>query len=233
MEYTIFGAHFGHRLEALREVWRRSIEANCPTASIEIERIPYPPDVKNVMRSAPDNMGKLAAWRRRLQRAEQPILFMDIDTYARQDLEPVWDAIGDADVGYTWRPLEHRPIVGGFIPARPTEGARRFFTEWLIRASELMMNPVDLFDNMVVRGGLLQTCLTELTQDPPDGVKVQELSPYVWNSCDETWKDFDPDVCRMVHCKGDLRHAILACDRKGEYGELVREWRSYLFGDAA
>lgn len=228
MNYTIYGCYFGAAFEAMAHVWRESLRQHCPTARVELDVIPGAPRIQNVRKSGPDNLAKLAYWTGKIQEATEPVLFLDVDTYCRQDLEPVWEQIGPADIAYTWRPRKERPVIGGFIAARPTDAARLFFHKWLAMATSLIMDPSRAWTQMNVRGGLNQACLSMLTGNPPDGCDVAELSPYVWNLCDEVWGSFDPEACRLVHCKGELRDHVQSGKTQGEYGHFVKEWKRYL-----
>lgn len=223
-DYDIYGSYFGHNFEAMAETWERSLERHCPSASVELEQMPYAPKVQYVRKTGPDNLAKLATWRERLHKATRPVLFLDVDMYCRRDLSPVWNRA--FDVAYTWRPNENRPVIGGFIAARPTDAAKEFFDAWQCLASTLMMRPVEAWDRMLIRGGLNQACLAKLTQNPPEGCKVKSLSPYEWNLCDECWQDLDEST-RLVHCKGDLREHVLG-GTTGEYEQIVNEWRENL-----
>jgi len=228
VEYDIFGCYYGHSFELLSKVWKASLEENCPTAGVELDAdMPLAPPVKYERYSAVANVAKLARWRERLYTARRPVLFLDIDTLCRRDLSPVWGR--EFDVAYTWRPAR-RGVIGGFIAARPSAAARSFFDRWLCRAATLLTRPVELHDLMYEAGGLNQQVLSELVADPPGGARVEKLSPYEWNLCDEVWGDFEPGLTRLVHVKGALREEVLERRLDGENSEIVKEWWTYFEG---
>lgn len=224
MDYKIYSCWYGSTFELLAAAWRASVQEHCPEADVVCEKIDYAPRVHHVRDSGPCNLAKVARWREVLLDSDKPVLFMDVDTYARRPLAPIWDY--DFDVAYCWRP-GGRPIIGGVVAARPTPEACAFLTIWVANMAGVMMKPVSAWDRMAVDGGLSQTVMARLSEDPPAGVRLTLLDPYTWNACDEVWSDVN-DGTRIVHCKGDLREDVLLGRRDGPHPELVKEWRRYM-----
>lgn len=220
--YDIFGCYFGVSFEPLALAWRRSVEQNCPDATVEAQQIPGASAIKGIRQTGPDNLAKVARWRERIHDAEKPLLLMDVDTFARGDLEPIFNAMGTADVAYCWRP-GRRPVIGGVVAVKPTKEARQFADTWLCRMATILSRPQTARERMFRDGGLSQTVLNELSSMPT----VRLLDPHEWNACDECWADVD-DETRIIHAKGELREHVLSANTGGEYGDLVREWRTYL-----
>lgn len=213
----------------MEAVLATSIDANCSSARYFSDEIEPAPFVANVRATAPNNLSKLCAWNAVLQHSICPTVFLDADTYVRQDLAPIWQY--DFDVAYTVRP-GHRPVIGGVLFVRPTERTRFFFLRWIARAASLLMRPGEIGNEMHMWGGLNQSCLNALTRGTVADVNILAVPAAIWNSCDETWHRFGPET-RIVHLKGELRQEIMSGgpDRRQPASALtpiVVEWLEYL-----
>jgi len=133
---------------------------------------------------------------------------MDTDTIILEDL---WDAFvnHEFDVAITERPHPSW-FNGGVVFLRPTPAARRFFDRWVDWNDKLYADLPALIAARKKHWGMNQTALVQMLETEGAGdCNLLKLPCATWNNCDATWKDFDPDTCRVLHVKSELQRAVL------------------------
>lgn len=233
-KYDIFCAYHGKAFTRFASALERSIQHNCPDARFIGKEISPPPQINNLPRNGTNNLRKLTAWQQFGEQARRPFILMDADMMVCRDVAPVWTR--DFDIGYCIRP--HRcPIIGGFIPCRPTAAMRRFMRRWVCEVANLALQPTLAKRKMSEYGGLLQSGLNRLREIEVRGLSVEELDASVWNCCDQVWHTFDPNITRVMHLKGRLRQVAKRArvprepDVNADLAPIVEEWLRYHMGN--
>jgi len=222
---TIVIEESGETFHRLGNALRASIARNCPLATVETI-VEDGPIADNVPALAAHNTIKLRRWCDRMEAETDGnlMIFMDADTLVLGDLSPAFDL--DFDVAYTVRPGRKR-INAGVVFVRANDRSRLFFRDWLRINDEIMGDPRRLRRRMDHYGGVNQAALHSLL-DAPHVARIGELPCTIWNSCDQTWSDFNED-CRVVHYKGTLRRLAMNGEQEPHrrWGELIDLWRQY------
>lgn len=231
--YDIYCCYHGETFTRFASTLERSVHENCPDANLMLEEQSPPPKISNLPSNGVNNLAKVLKWQRFANSARRPFILMDADMFVNRDIAPVWTE--DFDVAYCLRP--HRcPIIGGFIPCRPTASMREFMRRWVCHVSALAINPTEAKREMSKYGGLLQCGLNYLRDDNQDGIKTVELSADTWNCCDQVWHTFDEDT-RVVHMKGRLRQAAMKArvpqetDSNVDLAPIIQRWLQYHMGN--
>lgn len=210
----------------LARVLAWSARQHCPGWTIHVTPI-QPPPVTSIekIRSVERNTQKLWHWRDLVAGAAEgeQLLLIDVDTMVLRPLDPIWDQ--PFDLAYTVKRAKF-PFNAGVVFVRVSDRTRAFFQAWAEENDRLL---VDVRRQQQLRlrfGGINQTALGILLEQASDvfALKVPCLE---WNCEDSSWEKFDPSVTRIVHIKGELRHAVFNGSTLQAYAPLMRLWRGY------
>lgn len=217
MDYRIYGCWFGLPFKRLSRVWEKSIRVHCPTADFKSVKMIEPEGANKADSHLWSNTAKLELWRDEVHRAVDdgiPLVLMDADTFVLGDLAPAFDEVGDAHLGYTVRDYNKIPFNNGVVFVRPTEESKMLIDEWVKHNMWYMSDPHRRGQAIREAAGVNQAAFGRLLSksDPNWFAKLQCR---VWNSVNQTWKDFDKTT-RVVHVKSRLRQMVLKTKTLGE-----------------
>ncbi len=247
----------GDSWRKLAHVFKLSVQANCPGATLDMVEITHPPPIANCAQHVAWNTHKLHCWNECVQAAEEPVVLMDADMLVLGDLEYAFDPIIQAlpvlelngfdvpppfDIAYTVRPGPNL-INAGVVFVRPTEAGKRFVADWSVLNDEFVAKGPECVSDMVdAYGGINQAALT-LTIKRAEGVVLHELECAVWNATRQVWLEAIRGLAGedgserpvVIHINTKLRRACFTgrVDGTGDYaylGPLVGEWLNYARG---
>lgn len=172
------------------------------------------------------NTHKLDVWCDRVDQAADgdELLLIDADVMILRPLDDVWTV--PFDLAYTVRDYA-LPFNLGVIFARVTPATRRFFRLW--HAENLrIFRPGDEAAAWRRRfGGVNQAAFGRLLERGElNGLAIRALPCREWNCEVSSWRQFDPDVTRIVHINGQLRRQVFHRDRMPAFQDLVSRWRA-------
>lgn len=216
--------------ERLGAVFAKSVELNCPSAELTIERIKAPTSLKKNY-GLSSNHHKFKVWNDYIQaqRDGEHVVLMDVDMLVLHDLRSAFR--DDFDIGLTVRTSvgwgkNGIAYNGGVVFVKVNPIAKSFVQMWGEIDDKMYKDP-KLHDpyNKVYKGQN-QASLGYMVEHNPMQAHVQRLACKVWNACNEDWQNIT-DETRVIHIKSTLRHVLLGTI-KGEPSKMRRavvEWR--------
>jgi len=189
----------------LFSVFKRSLQANCPLATLEVMRAGLPPRPSNLPYHTATNTTKLHLWRDAVYRHEGKLVLLDCDAVILGDLAAAFQQ-GPFDIGYTVRPGMLR-LNSGVVFVRCNQRSRTFMDDWVTINDALLAHQPACLASMARYGGVNQAAMAYLLDKRPD-CKLQQFHCAVWNSVQETWHQVN-DKTRIVHIKSRLRDIAL------------------------
>ena len=200
--------------------------------------IPPPAKIKGKARNFKYNTTKLEIWKNYMDTATEPIIFADCDMLALKDASPAFDI--DFDVAYTARTRVNRiPMNGGIVFARPTEGARLFFSKWL-EVNNKMFYGSESGDSAfhhkwrVKYAGMNQAAFgylyEELYLKNKLDLKLHKYLTIDWNAVDCDWVNVN-ERTHFVHFKSKLRQLVLSGHSiTHHYAVIMNAWYDVMHG---
>lgn len=205
---------FGKSFKRLTDAWEESVCRNLPPDT-QIFLVEGEPTLRPGLDSfCMNNNHKLRIWRDHINKSDEDIVCMDVDTIVVGDLKPAFD--DDFDLAYTVRDNPNMRINAGVIFARPTERTKTFMDRWVEIDDKMLTDPKLMERGRALNYGQNQASLALLLQENPD-IKLKELDCTIWNCVDQTWKDFDAEKTKVLHVKGHLRECIITFKKPHQF----------------
>jgi hypothetical protein len=215
---------------SLLKAFKNSVQLFMPGVNFVEKRLASPGKKIKKKHSLLSNTLKLREWKKWMDETDEPTVFMDCDMMLLQPISSAFDE--DFDVGYTIRTSAQIPVNGGVVFAKPTEGARQFFTAWLDINEQMYKNPGFHIPYRNKYAGMNQAAFGYLLEHPLPNTTLATFSCAEWNSCSEDWRYVDSHT-RVVHVKSVLRKMCFDQRQKPRvpcYKILVDIWNSFLDG---
>jgi hypothetical protein len=175
-------------------------------------------------KSFTSNTVKLKKWVEYLSKCKEgeQVVFCDCDMLV---LKPFDDAFNhDFDIAYTYR-SKGIPLNGGVVFVRNNKHSRGAVKQWKNINDRMMADPGSHEPYRVRYSGINQSAFGCLLESEPDA-DIIGLPCDIYNACDDTWKNLNPDV-RMIHYKSGLRKAAIGLKPVPEFDALSILWREH------
>jgi hypothetical protein len=209
----------------LSKVFEFSVKKNIPDIELEIVTLPKQDRVPGKIPVFATNTIKLGIWADIMATAVEPIIFCDADLLLLKDPTPAFDA--DFDVCFTRRTAKI-PFNGGVVFTRPTDQAKKFFSEWKEVNRQMYLDPIFHRAWRKKYAGMNQAALGYILEKNVCDAKIHYLPCSRWNACDEEWETLSEDTV-FLHVKGWLRATLLGNKPKlyEKYKIACNLWKDY------
>jgi hypothetical protein len=177
-----------------------------------------------------DNTVKLRHWCEVMREAERAVVFLDADCLVLRDLGAVFDGEADWDVAITvWGDARNR-LNAGVVFARPTEGARGFFEDWVAENERLFADTARLDEWQSKQPGMNQPALRQMMERGEHRGNAIELPCAVYNACEPTqWQAVGAET-HVLHVKGSLRRQMIGNAAETRYPVALGLVMAYVGG---
>lgn len=216
----------GTRFAEMARVFEFTARQQCPDWELSLAKLPQPQRLVNKPDNHVANTAKLDYWVDQVTACADgdEVLLIDADTMILRQLDAIWEQ--PFDIAYTARAPEYpHPLNGGVVFVRVNTASRAFLTEWK-DINRAMLNDRALRDLWRKYAGLNQRALGKMLT-AHRGAHVIQVPCLEWNCEDSEWKNFNPELTRIVHIKSRLRTALFdGPSFPAHLRPLIGRWRA-------
>jgi len=211
--------------ERLFHVFKQSVFENSPHEIVEL-KVEIPEKKLTHSESMVANHYKMVAWDNYIKTVDDDCILIDCDMLVLKDMGDVFKDF-TFDIALTKRARTSIPYNGGVVFVRNTPQAKSFIKQWRM-ADQRMYEDRRLHAAFHSRyRGMNQSALGYLLTKIPHGAKVIDLPCTIYNACEEDWKDIDFTKTYAIHCKANLKRAVLGMTQQPELQRVVDLWANY------
>ncbi len=218
----------GDRWNRMGAVLDWSARQAMPDWLVSVRRFTQPPTSAESA-SFVDNTHKLEEWTRIVEASADgtELVLIDADTMVLGPLDAMFSD-GSPDVQVTRKYNTQRFIFnGGVVAIRSSEDSRAFMRTWRDRNEEFFRNPAQRAPYLLTFGGINQSALGSLLEEPRWNKLVGMLDCQRWNACYEPlWQRAEATHAAVVHFKSHLRRELFG-SRTGKYFSLIAKWEKF------
>lgn len=185
----------------LLRIWEKSLKKTMPKVNYEIIRMETPVNIDHKRDTA---FAFLAACKYALK-SKESLAVCDSDLMFLKNITDIENKNFDLAITVRQGKMKYNTGLWFF---KPTDKAKLFIAQW-INFTEMLMEDFCKHEEFCWEYGGIDQASLYLTLRKNRGTKILELPCEEWNSTQSEWKNYNPNITRVIHIKSKLRSVLL------------------------